>query len=117
MHLWFAEFHSVLLSNFPTNLHPMSQFTAAIAALQSESKFAQAYSNGVHKSTYWEYTFEDSMNLLAKLPTIAAMIYRNLYRDGSSVGLIDSNKDWSANFAAMLGYEDPFLWNCCVSIW
>lgn len=98
-----------LLSNFPTNLHPMSQFTAAIAALQSESKFAQAYSNGVHKSTYWEYTFEDSMNLLAKLPTIAAMIYRNLYRDGSSVGLIDSNKDWSANFAAMLGYEDPLF--------
>lgn len=65
-----------LLASFPTNLHPMSQFTSAIAALQSESKFAQAYSNGVHKSTYWEYTYEDSMNLLAKLPTIAAMIYK-----------------------------------------
>lgn len=65
-----------MLTNFPTNLHPMSQFVAAIAALQSESKFAQAYSEGVHKSTYWEHTYEDSMNLLAKLPTIAAMIYK-----------------------------------------
>uniref|UniRef100_A0A183BRX9 Citrate synthase n=1 Tax=Globodera pallida TaxID=36090 RepID=A0A183BRX9_GLOPA len=95
-----------LLENFPPNLHPMSQFVAAIAALQSESKFAEAYSKGVHKSTYWEYAYEDSMNLLAKLPTIAAMIYRNLYRDGTSVGVLDPNKDWSANFCHMLGYTE-----------
>lgn len=31
---------------------------------------------------------------------------RNLYREGASVGVIDSKKDWSANFAAMLGYND-----------
>uniref|UniRef100_A0A1I7ZPM5 Citrate synthase n=1 Tax=Steinernema glaseri TaxID=37863 RepID=A0A1I7ZPM5_9BILA len=98
-----------MLDNFPSNLHPMAQFVSAIAALNSESKFAQAYSRGVHKSTYWEYTYEDSMDLLAKLPTIAAVIYRNLYRDGSSVGVIDPKKDWSANFAAMLGYEDPLF--------
>uniref|UniRef100_A0A1I7XB76 DRBM domain-containing protein n=1 Tax=Heterorhabditis bacteriophora TaxID=37862 RepID=A0A1I7XB76_HETBA len=36
----------------------------------------------------------DSMDLLAKLPTVAAMIYRNLYRDGSAVGVIDPKKDW-----------------------
>ena len=65
-----------LLETTPPNLHPMAQFVAAIAALQTESKFAQAYSKGVAKSTYWEYTYEDSMNLLAKLPTIAATIYR-----------------------------------------
>lgn len=47
------------------------------------------------------------MRLIAKLPTIAAMIYRNLYRDASSVGAIDNNKDWSANFTSMLGYNDP----------
>uniref|UniRef100_A0A915M9A2 Citrate synthase n=1 Tax=Meloidogyne javanica TaxID=6303 RepID=A0A915M9A2_MELJA len=96
-----------LLETTPPNLHPMAQFVAAIAALQTESKFAQAYSKGVAKSTYWEYTYEDSMNLLAKLPTIAATIYRNLYREGTSVGVIDVNKDWSANFCSMLGYTDP----------
>ncbi len=47
------------------------------------------------------------MNLLAKLPTLAAMIYRNLYRDASSVGAIDPDKDWSWNFTSMLGYENP----------
>lgn len=47
------------------------------------------------------------MDLIAKLPTVAATIYRNLYRDGSSIGAIDTKKDWSANFAAMLGYTDP----------
>lgn len=43
-----------MLDNFPTNLHPMSQFSAAVTALNSESNFARAYSEGVHKSKYWE---------------------------------------------------------------
>ena len=46
------------------------------------------------------------MDLIAKLPTIAAIIYRNLYRDGTSVGAIDVKKDWSWNFTSMLGYEN-----------
>lgn len=49
------------------------------------------------------------MDLLAKLPTVAAMIYRNLYRDGSAVNVIDPKKDWSANFSSMLGYDDPLF--------
>ncbi|KAK4303266.1 hypothetical protein Pmani_024703 [Petrolisthes manimaculis] len=44
-----------------------------------------------------------------KLPTVAATIYRNLYHDGTSIGAIDPNKEWSANFTAMLGYNDPSL--------
>jgi len=96
-----------MLNNFPSKLHPMAQFTAAIAACNSESKFAQAYADGAKKTTYWEHVFEDSMDLIAKLPTIAAIIYRNLYRDGTSVGAIDTTKDWSQNFTSMLGYEDP----------
>lgn len=43
-----------MLDNFPTNLHPMSQFSAAITALNSESSFARAYSEGVNKTKYWE---------------------------------------------------------------
>uniref|UniRef100_A0A3P8WDH3 Citrate synthase n=1 Tax=Cynoglossus semilaevis TaxID=244447 RepID=A0A3P8WDH3_CYNSE len=95
-----------MLDNFPTNLHPMSQFSAAITALNSESNFARAYSEGVHKTKYWEFIYEDSMDLIAKLPCIAAKIYRNLYREGSSIGAIDSNLDWSHNFTNMLGYSD-----------
>ncbi|XP_074604854.1 citrate synthase [Brevipalpus obovatus] len=95
-----------LLNNFPSHLHPMSQFAAAITACNTESLFAKAYSDGVHKSKYWEYAFDDSMRLIAKLPTIAATIYRNLYKDGSSIGAIDPHKDWSANFVNMLGFKD-----------
>lgn len=90
---------------FPSNLHPMSQFSAAVCALQSESKFAEAYANGVSKPDYWEYYYEDSVNLIAKLPTIASLIYRNVYADGT-VAAIDPAKDWSANFCNMLGYDN-----------
>lgn len=96
-----------LLKSFPQNLHPMAQFSAAITACNSDSKFAKAYSSGVKKTAYWESVYEDSLDLIAKLPTIAAIIYRNLYRDGTSVGAIDPNKDWSANFVSQLGYENP----------
>ncbi|CAD5113264.1 DgyrCDS2442 [Dimorphilus gyrociliatus] len=95
-----------MLNNFPNNMHPMSQFGAAITACNTESRFARAYAQGVSKASYWEHVYEDAMDMIAKLPTIAAIIYRNLYRDGTSVGAIDESKDWSANFVSMLGYED-----------
>merc|ERR1719505_280907 len=96
-----------LLNNLPSNVHPMTQFASAIAALNSESKFAKAYEQGVHKSKYWEDTFEDSMDLVAKLPTVAATIYNNLFREGAVPCPPDPAKDWSANFTRMLGYDDP----------
>ena len=43
-----------MVNNFPETLHPMSQFSSALCAMQSESKFAKAYASGIHKSKYWE---------------------------------------------------------------
>ena len=43
-----------MVTNFPNGLHPMSQFSAAITAMQMESKFARAYAEGLNKSKYWE---------------------------------------------------------------
>lgn len=97
-----------LIAAFPETVHPMSQFTSALCALQSESKFAKQYAAGMNKNLYWDYTFEDSMDLLAKLPTIAALIYRNTFKDGV-VAAIDPSKDWSSNFANMLGFTDPMF--------
>ena len=45
------------------------------------------------------------MDLIAKLPTIASIIYLNLYRDGAAPCPIDVQKDWSWNFTSMLGYD------------
>ena len=46
------------------------------------------------------------MDLIAKLPVIAACIYRNLYKDGK-VAPINPDKDFGANLADMLGYDNP----------
>ena len=59
----------------------------------------------MHKSKYWETTFEDSMDLIAKLPVVAATIYNNLYRDGATPCPIDTSKDWSHNFTEMIDYK------------
>ncbi|KRF80841.1 probable citrate synthase, mitochondrial isoform X2 [Drosophila virilis] len=96
-----------LLNCMPTTLHPMSQLSAAVVALNHDSKFAKAYSEGVHKTKYWEYAYEDSMDLIAKLPVVAATIYCNTYREGKGSRSIDSSLDWSANFVKMLGYDSP----------
>jgi len=96
-----------MLDNFPKHLHPMAQFSAAINALNSESIFAAEYAKGTHKSKYWDHCFEDSMNLIAKLPAVAAKIYNNLYRNGKELGVLDGSLDWSKNFTNMIGYDDP----------
>lgn len=43
-----------MLNNLPNTVHPMTQLASAVALLNTESKFVQAYTNGVHKSQYWE---------------------------------------------------------------
>jgi len=89
----------------PLNAHPMTQFVVGIMALQTESRFQKKYGAGMNKKEYWEATFEDSMDLLARLPRIAAYIYRRKYKDGEHIqpnGLLD----WAGNFAHMMGYED-----------
>jgi citrate synthase len=47
-----------------------------LLSLQPTSKFAKAYSEGIRKTEYWRPVLEDSLNLIAKLPGIAAHIYR-----------------------------------------
>lgn len=89
----------------PVSSHPMTQFVVAIMALQTESHFAKRYAEGMNKKDYWEAVFDDSMDLIARLPRIAAYIYRRKYKNGEHIqpnGLLD----WSGNFAHMMGYND-----------
>lgn len=93
-----------IISLFPKDLHPMTQFCAAINLLQQDSKFAKAYRDGCPKSEYWEHVYEDTLDILAKLPHIAAAIYRNVFKDGKRIAP-DTSLDWGANFAHMMGYD------------
>ncbi|ODQ83049.1 hypothetical protein BABINDRAFT_159515 [Babjeviella inositovora NRRL Y-12698] len=94
-----------LIDRAPAHLHPMAQFSIAVTALESESQFAAAYAKGANKKDYWKYTYEDSIELLAKLPNIAARIYRNVYKDGK-VAAVNPSLDYSANLASMLGFGE-----------
>ncbi|KAF2155689.1 citrate synthase [Myriangium duriaei CBS 260.36] len=98
------KYVETLLDNFPKDMHPMTQFACAVSALNHESIFAKAYEQGLNKADYWEPTFDDSINLIAKLPTIAAKIYQNAYQGGGALpAQIDPEQDWCYNYAAMLG--------------
>jgi citrate synthase len=89
----------------PIETHPMTQFSVAIMAMQNTSVFAQRYTTGLNKSEYWDATYEDSMNLIARLPRIAAYIYNRVFRQGEQT-LPDISLDWAANYAHMLGFKD-----------
>ncbi|KAK9808917.1 hypothetical protein WJX72_006399 [[Myrmecia] bisecta] len=93
------------LASLPAGTHPMTQFSIAVLALQPTSEFAKAYSEGIHKTKYWEPVYEDSLNLIAKLPAVAAQIYNNTYKGGKQIAA-DPNLDWAANLAHMMGYDD-----------
>ncbi len=65
--------------------------------------FAKAYSEGLHKSKYWQPVLEDSLNLIAKLPAVAAHIYRTTYHGDSGARPADPALDWAANLSHMMG--------------
>jgi len=89
----------------PIETHPMTMFVVGIMALQTESHFAKDYANGLNKKDYWDPVFDDTMDLIARLPRIAAYIYRRKYKNNQHInpnGLLD----WAGNFAHMLGFDD-----------
>ncbi|HDJ23298.1 MAG: citrate (Si)-synthase, eukaryotic [Candidatus Aminicenantes bacterium 4484_214] len=99
------EYVLEVLKSIPKDVHPMTQFSMGILALQKESLFAQRYREGMPKTEYWDPMFEDVMNLLAKLPRIAAFIYRRIYKNDEHIPP-DPTLDWGGNFAHMLGVEN-----------
>ena len=96
------------IESLPLNTHPMTQFVVAVMALQTESQFAKKYAAGLNKKDYWEAVFDDSMDLIARLPRVAAYIYRRKYKFGDHIqpnGLLD----WAGNYSHMLGFEDDIF--------
>lgn len=91
-----------LLDSLPLETHPMTQFIAAISAMQTGSIFARRYDEGLAKTDYWDPMYEDTMNLIAQLPQVAAYIYRRSFHNGQHIAP-DPSLDWGGNFAHMLG--------------
>ena len=96
-----------ILRAMPRDTHPMTMLSAAILAMQRESVFVQKYNAGIGKMDYWDPTYEEAMDLLAKLPQIAAYIFRMKYRSDTIIPP-DPNLDMGGNFARMMGIGKPY---------
>jgi len=96
-----------VLRAMPKDSHPMVMFSTAILAMQRESVFVKRYNQGMKKDEYWDATFEDATNLLAKLPSIAAMIYRLKYKGDAQIAA-DPKLDFGGNFAHQMGFPKPY---------
>ncbi|MFM2362293.1 MAG: hypothetical protein RLZZ316_1195 [Bacteroidota bacterium] len=89
----------------PTYAHPMTMFVTGVMALQTEGHFSKEYAKGINKKDYWNPVYDDCMDLIARLPRIAAYVYRRKYKNNEHIhpnGLLD----WAGNLAHMLGFED-----------
>lgn len=93
------------LDSLDPSTHPMTQLGIGVLSMQSKSSFARKYAEGMNKKDYWEATYEDSMDLIACLPQLAAYIYRRSFRNNDQIAPDDS-LDWAANYAHMLGVTE-----------
>ncbi len=95
-----------VLHAMPKDSHPMVMFNAAILIMEKESEFRKQYDAGLQKQDYWKATLDDAIRLVAKLPALGAGVYRIRFDKGALINP-DNNLDWGANFAHMLGIDDP----------
>ena len=95
-----------VLAAMAEDSHPMAMFNTAILAMERESIFRKRYTEGMKREQYWEAALDDSISLLAKLPGVAAGVYRLRFKKGDRIAP-DANLDWGANYARMLGVDDP----------
>jgi len=91
----------------PKDTHPMVMLSSGILAMERESEFVKEYNAGLGKMDLWKPTYEDAMNLLAKLPQIAAFIYRYKYKEDAIIAP-DTSLDLGGNFAHMMGIDKPY---------
>lgn len=96
-----------IIHAMPKDSHPMTMFATGIMSMQRESVFAKEYRKGLKKADYWSAYYEDAMNLLAKIPEIAAHIYRWKYKNGDIIPA-DPHLDFGGNFAHMMGIDKPY---------
>jgi len=100
------EYVYKMLKVMPKETHPMTLISQAVLALQNDSIFAKKYHEGIKKDVYWEAALEDSLNLTAKLPVIAAFIYRMKFFDQTKKPKYNPKWYYGANFSKMMGVAD-----------
>ncbi|KAI4302763.1 hypothetical protein MLD38_038472 [Melastoma candidum] len=120
-----ADYVYKAIDALPETAHPMTQFASGVMALQEEFFVASFTSNFLkievhelflrfkvnsnkHMRRYWEPTYEDSLNLIARLPLVASFVYRRIFKGGQSIP-VDDYLDYGGNFSRMLGFDNPVM--------
>jgi citrate synthase len=94
-----------MIDSLPKDMHPMSQLSIGLMGLQQKSQFAEKYREGINKQELWKYSLQDSIDIVAKMPTLTARIFRNVFFDGQHIPS-DKSLDWAGNYAHMMGVAD-----------
>lgn len=94
-----------VINSLPNESHPMVMFSTAILSMEKESEFRKAYDKGISKDKMWEPMLDDCLNIISRVPQIAAFIYRKKFNKGDMISP-DNKLDWAANLAKMLGVKD-----------
>lgn len=94
------------INALPIETHPMVVLNSAVLVMENESFFRKRYEEGMPKDMLWEPMLWDALNLIARIPIIAAYIYRRKFTKGPRINP-DNTLDWAANYARLLGTEDP----------
>ncbi len=95
-----------VLRAMPKDSHPMAMLNTALLVMERESVFRKRYDEGMKKDAYWEATLEDALDIIAKIPAVAAGVYQIAFKDGKLIDG-DSKLDWASNYVHMLGIPDP----------
>lgn len=95
-----------MLKTMPKDTHPMILFSQAVLALGKDSVFTRKYHEGMKRDAYWEAALEDSLDLTARLPVVAAYIYRLKYFGESQKPKYNPKQDYGLNFARMMKVPD-----------
>ncbi len=93
-----------VLKNMPADSHPMTMLDTAILVMQKESVFTKKYDEGLRKDEFWKPTVEDALNIVAKLPAVAAAVYRIRFNKGELIPA-DKKMSLAEDYVHMLGLD------------
>ena len=92
------------LQNLPIELPPMTQLSMGLLYLQKDSIFRKNMKS-VAKESHWELTYEDGLEILAKIPLILEQIYHKFTNIPTKLHK-DSHLDWCGRLAQSLSFSE-----------
>lgn len=103
-----------VLDTLPLSTPPMTQLSTAMLAMQPDSSLKSAYHSAVPKKELWKFCLEDVLVLCARVPRIAAYIYRRSFHCDHSARLAvqgqdAEDEDMAAALARRMGFNDPVV--------